>query len=744
MAEVRVEREIAGRTLRLETGKLAKQANGAVLVTYGDTVVLATVLTAKPQREMDFFPLYVDYRESQYSAGKIPGGFFKREGRPSTKEILTMRLIDRPIRPLFPYDYRDEVQIQCMVLSSDNQNDPDLLALIGASASLMISPAPFGGPVGAAKVGYVDGQFVVNPTHDQLANSQMDLLIAGPKTALNMIEMDGMEMDEAVVAEGLDLAQKTSCQIIELIEELASKVQVTKSYEPTVLPAELKAVTEQRCAEKLRELKLIPGKADRNNAMDALRQTLIDELIPANADPETLPYTEAQIKEAFYKLEGKVQRALILSGKRPDGRGHEDLRPLQFEVGVLPRTHGSAIFARGETQALVTATLGTPRDQPIIDGLLDEYKKPFFLHYNFPPFSVGELRPIRGPGRREIGHGALAEKSLQAVLPSAEAFPYTVRLVADILESNGSTSQAATTGGTLALMDAGVPIKAPVAGISIGMVADENNEKYVLLTDIVGEEDFHGDMDFKVAGTTNGITGIQLDMKAPGIAQDRIVATLAQAKRARCEILRQMAEVIQGPREELSEFAPRMLTIKIDPAKIGKVIGPGGKTINKIQDETGASIDIEEDGTIFISCKGEGAEHARDMVRGITEDPEIGSVYKGKVVSIRDFGAFIEILPGTEGLCHVSELAENYVENVNDVCQIGDEMDVKVINIDDQGKVKVSRKAVLVPGYEPEVVNKSRSGGGGRGGDRGGNRGGGRGGDRRGGGGNRGGGRGRE
>lgn len=725
MTVVRVEREIAGRTLCLETGKVARQAHGAVMVTYGDTVVLATVLTARPKEAIDFFPLYVDYRESQYSAGKIPGGFFKREGRPSTKEILTMRLIDRPIRPLFPYDFRDEVQIQCMVLSSDNQNDPDLLALIGASAALMISPVPFDGPVGAAKVGYINGRFVVNPTHNDLANSQMDLLTAGPREAVNMIEMDGKEMEESIVAEGIELAHQTSCQVIELIEELASKVPVSKTYEPAPLPEELKTLVEQKCAARLRELKLIPGKTERNNAIDALRQTLIDECIPPGADPATLPYTEAQIKEAFYKLEGKIQRELILSGRRPDGRGYENLRPLHFEVGVLPRTHGSAIFARGETQALVTATLGTPRDQPIIDGLLDEYKKPFFLHYNFPPFCVGELRPIRGPGRREIGHGALAEKSLQPVMPTPEEFPYTVRVVADILESNGSTSQAATTGGTMALMDAGVPIKAPVAGISIGMVSDENNEKYVLLTDIVGEEDFHGDMDFKVAGTTNGITGIQLDMKARGIAQDRIVQTLQQAKRARLVILEEMAKVIQKPRPELSEYAPRMLTIKIDPSKIGKVIGPGGKTINKIQDETGATIDIEEDGTIFIACKGAGAEQARDMIRALTEDPQVGNIYKGKVVSIRDFGAFIEILPGTEGLCHVSELAETYVENVNDVCRIGDEMEVKVINIDDQGKVKVSRKAVLVPDHEPEVV-RSRSGGGGggrdrsRGGDRGG------------------------
>jgi len=720
MTEVRVERDIAGRTLRLETGKVARQSHGAVMVTYGDTVVLATVLTAPSQREIDFFPLYVDYRESQYSAGKIPGGFFKREGRPSTKEILTMRMIDRPIRPLFPYDFRDEVQIQCMVLSSDNQNDPDMLAMIGASAALTISPAPFDGPIGSAKVGYVDGEFVVNPTHTDLETSVLNLLVAGPKEAMNMIEMDGREIDEDVVARGLELAQQTSCQVIEMIEELASKVDVKKTYEPTPLPEELKTLAERKCGEKIRELKLIPGKADRFEALMELRQTLLDELIPSGADPETLPYTEAQIKEAFYKLEGRIQRELILSGKRPDGRAPEELRPLYFEVGVLPRTHGSALFARGETQALVTATLGTPRDQPIIDGLLEEYKKPFFLHYNFPPFSVGEIRPIRGPGRREIGHGALAEKSLEAVLPTPEEFPYTVRVVADILESNGSTSQAATTGGTMALMDAGVPIKAPVAGISIGMVSDETDDRYVLLTDIVGEEDFHGDMDFKVAGTANGITGIQLDMKARGIGQDRIVATLQQAKQARLAILEQMAEVICKPREELSEYAPRMLMIKINPEKIGKVIGPGGKMINKIQDETGASIDIEEDGTIFIACKGEGAVEARDRIAAITEDAEVGKVYKGKVVSIRDFGAFIEILPGTEGLCHVSELAANYVENVNDVCNIGDEFEVKVINIDDQGKVKVSRKAVLVPGHEPEVVRGGR--GGGRGGDRGGDR----------------------
>jgi polyribonucleotide nucleotidyltransferase len=721
MAEIKVQKEIAGRTMTLQTGKLANQAHGAVMVTYGDTVVLATVLAAPPTRDIDFFPLYVDYREAQYSAGKIPGGFFKREGRPSTKEILTMRMIDRPIRPLFPKDYRYEVQIQCMVLSTDNENDPDMLAMIGASAALTISPAPFDGPIGCGRVGYVDGEYKLNPTHSELEASTMDLLVSGPKVACNMLELAGQEVDEDVVAEGIRLGQELSCASIELIEELASQVQVEKEYEPMEIPAELVELTEQKCGDAVREAKQIAGKTERFDTLMEIRQALIDELIPEGADPEELPYQEAQIKEAFYKLEGKIQRKMILSGTRPDGRAMDELRSLDCEVGVLPRTHGSSLFRRGETQSLCTATLGTPRDQPIIDGLLDEYKKSFFLHYNFPPFSVGEIRPIRGPGRRDIGHGALAEKSLQAIMPTPEDFPYTVRLVADIMESNGSTSQAAVTSGTLALMDAGVPIKAPVAGISIGMVSDEETGEYSLLTDIVGEEDFHGDMDFKVAGTKNGITGIQLDMKARGIPQDRIKDTLAQARKARLEIIEAIDRCIAQPREELSEFAPRMLTVKIDPDKIGKVIGPGGKMINKIQDETGASIDIEEDGTIFIAARGEGGETARDMIRAITEDAELGKVYNGTVVSVRDFGAFVEVLPGQEALVHVSELSTDYVEDPGDVVNVGDELEVKIINIDDQGRLKASRKAVLDPDWTP---SERKSSGGGRGGSRGGGRGG--------------------
>ncbi|MHC4294981.1 MAG: polyribonucleotide nucleotidyltransferase [Planctomycetota bacterium] len=692
MNVVKLEREIAGRTLTLETGRVAKQAHGAVLVQYGDTVVLSTVLTAPPTRDINFFPLYVDYRENQYAAGKVPGGFFKREGRPSTKEVLTCRMIDRPIRPLFPYDFMDEVQVQCMVLSTDNENDPDMLAIIGASAALTLSKAPFDGPIGTARIGYVDGEYVVNPTHSQLNESLMDLLVCGPAEAINMIELASNEISEDIAAGGLAKGFETYQIVIEMINELAEKAGVEKQYEPTPVPDELMQLVRDKCGGRIREGKQIPQKVERSEVIAAIREELLAELCPE--DVEAPQYTPMQVKEAFYRVEGEIQREMILSGKRPDGRAKDAVRPLGIDVAVLPRTHGSALFARGETQALVTATLGTPRDQQIIDGLLEEYKKPFILHYNFPPFCVGEIRPIRGPGRREIGHGALAEKSLQVVMPPPDQFPYTVRVVADMLESNGSTSMATVCGGTLALMDAGVPIRGPVAGISIGMVSD--GEKYVLLTDIVGEEDFHGDMDFKVAGTPEGITGIQLDMKARGLPQERVPEVLEQARLARMHILGEMGKILAKPRDEISSFAPRMLTIRIDPEKIGKVIGPGGKTIKKIQEETGANIDIEDDGTVFISCvEVEGAQAAFKAVEDLTEEVELGKVYEGTVVSVRDFGAFIEILPGQDGLCHVSELDTKFVKNVDDVCKVGDVLKVKVINIDDQGRVKLSHKATM-------------------------------------------------
>jgi polyribonucleotide nucleotidyltransferase len=661
-------------------------------VKYGDTVVLATVLTCPPTRDIDFFPLFVDYRENRYAAGKVPGGFFKREGRPSTKEILTMRMIDRPIRPLFPKDYMNEVQIQCMVLSTDNENDPDLLAMIGASAALSISPAPFQGPIGISKVGFSDDEYIINPTYSDLETSEMLLLAAGPREAVNMIEMEGNEVSEDIVAEAIELAHETNQIVLEMIDELVEKVEPVTEYEPAPVPEKLLNAVEKKYSGQMKELKQIAGKVERNEKLSELRDQAIAEYCPE--DVEEPEYTPSQVKEAVYRLEGKIQRRLILDGKRPDGRKPDEVRELAAEVGLLPRTHGSAIFARGETMSLATVTLGTPRDEQIIDGLRDEYKKSFMLHYNFPPFSVGEIRPIRGPGRREIGHGALAEKSLQAVMPGREDFPYTVRVVADILESNGSTSQAAVTGGCLALMDAGVPIRATVAGISIGMVSD--GDDYVLLTDIMGEEDFHGDMDFKVAGSRDGITGIQLDMKAPGIAQDRVAATLDQARQARCTIIDAMEQALSGPREDISQYAPRLLTIMIDPEKIGKVIGPGGKMINRIQDETGATIDIEDDGTIFIaSSDAEGAESARKWIEDLTAEAKVGTIYEGKVVSIRDFGAFIEVLPGQDALCHVSDLDTSYVKNPGDVVSVGDTVKVKCINVDDQGRIKVSRKALM-------------------------------------------------
>ena len=697
MAVVRVEREIAGRTLSLETGKVARQAHGAVWVQYGDTVVLATVLSAPPTRDIDFFPLYVDYREATYSAGKIPGGFFKREGRPTTKEVLTMRMIDRPIRPLFPPDYKDEVQIQCLTLSFDNENDPDILAMIGASASLAISHTPFLGPIGVARMGYVDGELVVNPTLQQVEEGLMDLVVSGPAEAVNMLELAGKEASEDIVAAGIEKGFEICRIVIEMIDELAEKCNAAerKTYEPTPVPDELTEAISGKHGDRIRQVKQIADQVERSNALDEIKEEVMAEYFPPDApgDAEE-PYTKWQVSEALYKTEGRIQRELILGGTRTDGRGMEEIRPLQIEVGVLPRTHGSAMFARGETQALVMTTLGTPRDQVIIDGIREEYKKPFYLHYNFPPFSVGQIKPIRGPSRRDYGHGMLAEKALAFVMPIAEEFPYTVRVVSELLCSNGSTSQATVCGASLALMDAGVPIKAPVAGISIGMVSDE--DRYVLLTDIMGEEDFHGDMDFKVAGTRNGITAIQLDMKARGIEQGRVVETLEAARKARMELLDAMGDVLPAPRDDISPYAPRIIHIKIDPEKIGKVIGPGGKMIKRIQEETGAIIEIEDDGSVYIaSVESQGGLAAKEQIEGLTAEAQVGKLYTGKVVSVRDFGAFIEILPGQDGLCHVSELDDKYVKNVTDACNVGDTMSVKVINIDDTGRIKLSRKAAM-------------------------------------------------
>ena len=688
----KVEMELAGHTLTLETGKIARQAAGAVMVRYGDTVVLATVLSAPCKRDIDFFPLYVDYREMTYAAGKFPGGFFKREGRPTAKEVLTMRMIDRPIRPRFPDEFVDEVQIQCIVMSFDGQNDPDILAMIGSSAALALSHAPFDGPIGAMRIGWVDGELVVNPTLGDLERSEMDLVVAGSLDGVNMIELGGREVDEDVVLQGVARGEEECRRVITMIQELAAAAGQPKTFEPKEGGDELKTLVWDKVSEPLREKKQIPGKQERNEALDQLRKELLEALCPEGQDDP--PYTSGQVVEAFYKAEKKVQRELILSGRRPDGRGMTEIRPLTNEVAALPRTHGSALFARGETMAMVSVTLGTGSDEQSVDGLTEEYSKKFMLHYNFPPFSVGEIRPIRGPGRREVGHGALAERSLEAVLPAPEDFPYTIRVVSEILESNGSSSMATVCGGTLALMDAGVPISSPVAGISIGRVADGDQE--ILLTDIIGEEDFHGDMDFKVAGTTKGITGIQLDMKAAGLGIDSIKKSLAQAKDGRLFILEQMAKAIDAPRPGISEYAPRLMALKIDPEKIGKLIGPGGKTIRKITDETGVKIDIEDDGTVYIaSVDAVAAEKARAAVEALTQEVKVGRIYHGKVVSTKDFGAFVEIAPGQDGLCHISELDTGYVKNVEQVCKIGDQVDVKVIAVDDQGRVKLSRKAAM-------------------------------------------------
>ncbi len=699
----KVEREIGGRTLSIETGRIAKQAHGAVLVQYADTVVLVAATTAPPRFEdIDFFPLTVEYREKQSAAGKFPGGFIKREGRPSTKETLTARTIDRPIRPLFPEGYVQEVQVHASVLSADRENDPDVPAMIGASAALTISKIPFLGPIGACRLGRVDGQFVINPTHKQLEAGDLNLLLGGRKEAINMIEVGAKELSEEVIAEAVSTAHQTVGVVCDMIEELREKVGVEKEIPLREMDDELFSQISSKTADKLRELKQIPDKQQRSTAIDELFDSIAAEYCGDEANGEqTAPKPEPRcekpaLKRMLDKIQKGIVRKLLSEGKRIDGRGYNDIRQIACEVGILPRTHGSALFTRGETQSVVTVTLGTIRDAQIIDGLQDEYAQNFTLHYNFPPYSVGECRPIRGPGRREIGHGVLAEKALVAVRPPDDQFAYTIRIVSDITESNGSSSMASVCGGTLALMDAGVPINKPVAGISIGMITDENG-RHELLTDIIGEEDHYGDMDLKVAGTVDGITAIQLDIKAEGLEHGIMVEALQRAKTARMDILKIMTEVISEPRPELSVYAPKLISIEIDPELIGRIIGPGGKVIKGIQEQTDTTIEVEEDGTIYISCLGgDGHFKAKEIIEMMTQPPQVGRIYQqAKVVSVKDFGVFVEIIPGVEGLCHISELSEGYVKNVDEVCKSGDLIPVKLVLIDDQGRLKLSRKAAL-------------------------------------------------
>jgi polyribonucleotide nucleotidyltransferase len=695
----RVERQIAGRTLSIETGLVGRQADGAVMVRYGDTVVLVTAVTAAPYNEdIDYFPLSVDYRERHSAAGKFPQGFIKREGRPSTKEILTARMIDRPMRPLFPDGYLQEVQILASVLSADQDNDPDVPAIIGASAALSISKIPFQGPVGAVRLGRINGQFVINPTHKERAESELNLLLGGTQKNLNMIEVGAKELSEDVIADAIQTAHQVIREVCDMISELQAKINPTKEMTLDPIAPELMAKIKGQFGAHIRQAKAIVEKRKRNDAVDEIQEQILAAYGPAEdgSAGDQGRYTKVMVKRAFDRVSEEIVRQMLLEGKRLDGRGFTDIRPIDCRVGVLPRTHGSALFTRGETQALVNVTLGTIRDAQIIDGILDEYAQSFTLHYNFPPFSVGEIKPIRGPGRREIGHGALAERALEPMRPAEDKFAYTIRLVSDITESNGSSSMASVCGGSLALMDAGVPIREAIAGISIGLVTAEDGH-YELLTDIIGEEDHYGDMDFKVAGTTQGITGIQLDIKIGGLDHEIMIAALKRAKEARFKILETMNKVISQPRAEISPYAPKLLTIEIDPEFIGKVIGPAGKMIKSIQEQTGTTIEIEDDGTVFISCfEGDGHLKAKEIIEGLTQPPEVGRLYKeAKVVTIKEFGVFVEITPGVEGLCHVSELSDSYVKSVEGFCKMGDLMPVKLIMIDDQGRLKLSRRAAL-------------------------------------------------
>jgi polyribonucleotide nucleotidyltransferase len=688
--KVRVEKQIGQSVLSFETGQLAKQASAAILCQYAETVVLNAVTTGPPRPGVDFFPLTCDYRERTAAAGKFPGGFIKREGRPSTKETLSSRLIDRPIRPLFPEGFRNEVQIQSLVLACDKQTDGDVLAMNGAAAALFISPLPFQGPIGAVRVGRVDGQWIAFPTVDQLEQSDLDLIVSGTDSQIMMIEGFAREMPEAQVLEALAFAQDIIRQICDLQRELAERVGVVKL---PVEPAGSDELLEKLRAEfgaALREAKQVAGKQARAEAVAAVQAQAMAALVPQSSTDGSI--TVEAFQQAWHKLEAEVVRDLILSGTRPDGRDARTLRPIECYVDVLPRVHGSALFQRGETQALITVTLGTTRDEQRVDGMMEEYSKKFMLDYYFPPFSVGEVRPIRGPGRREIGHGMLAERSVKPVLPDPEEFPYTIRVISDILESNGSSSMATVCGATLGLMTAGVPIRNPVAGVSIGLVYKSPTE-WITLTDIIGDEDHFGDMDFKIAGTQNGITGLQLDLKIPGIGRDVIQAALEQAREARIEILRKMLMTIPRPKDSMSPWAPRLLRVKIDPDKIGALIGPGGRNIRAIQEATGTVIEVDDSGVVTIaSTNEEWAKAALAQVEACTATVQVGRIYDGTVTSIKDFGAFVEILPGRDGLCHISELSSGYVSDVSQVCQVGDPMKVMVIGIDDHDRVKLSRR----------------------------------------------------
>ena len=687
----KVEVDLRGKKLSIETGRFAKQADGAALVQYGDTVILATAVAEETEREgLDFFPLTIDYQEKTYAAGKIPGGFFKREGRPSEKEVLTSRLIDRPIRPLFLEGFYSETQGIVSVLSYGNENIADVLGIIGMSAALLISDIPLSEPVGAAKVGRVNGNLIINPDLNEIETSDLNLLVAGTEAAVTMVEGGGLEITEADLLSAIDFAHQEIKKVILVQKQLSSMAgKIKRPLKPLVIDNELRAAVKGHVAGKIKDAIRIPGKLRRQEVLDIILKDTIAALNKGDKD------ISREIAEAFYEFERDLVRRMILDeGIRADGRRPEDIRHISCDVGVLPMPHGSALFIRGETQCLAVATLGTAEDEQRIDALEGESTKAFMLHYNFPPFSVGEVKPLRSPGRREIGHGALAERALKSVIPAKTEFPYTIRVVTDILESNGSSSMASVCGSSLALMDAGVPIKAPVAGIAMGLI--QEGERIVILSDILGLEDHLGDMDFKVTGTEKGITAFQLDVKIGGVSSDIMKRALEQARQGRLFILSKMFEAMPVPRKELHPYAPRIYTMQIRPDKIRDVIGTGGKVIRGIIEQTGAKIDIADTGIINIASSDEAsAQRAIDIISGIVAEVELGKIYMGKVKRIVDFGAFVEVLPGTEGLLHISQISEQRIAKVTDELREGDEILVKVIEIDKMGRIRLSRKDAM-------------------------------------------------
>jgi polyribonucleotide nucleotidyltransferase len=693
--------KLGAHELKIRTGEIGRQADGAVVVSYGDTVVFVTVVGNKTAKEgQDFFPLTVDYQEKTYAAGKIPGGFFKREGRPSEKETLTSRLIDRPLRPMFPEGFYNEVQIVATVMSSDSEIDSDIPSIIGASAALAISGIPFYGPIGASRVGYIDDKFVINPTKTQLENSDLDLVVAGNDTAVLMVESEAKELPEKVMLDAVLEGHKAMQPVIKMINDLAKDAAKDPwDWVPAETNKDIVSKVEKIALKDLEKAFLIKSKSERSDKLSEIKDKVIDELVT-----EDMSIADVNvIKNEFFNLEAKIVRNRILDGEpRIDGRDTRTVRPIEIRTGVLPRVHGSALFTRGETQALVVSTLGTNKDEQIIDALQGEYKERFMFHYNFPPFATGECGRVGSPKRREIGHGNLAKRGLKAALPSQEDFDYSIRVVSEIMESNGSSSMASVCGGTMAMMDAGIPLTGHVAGIAMGLIKE--GKRVAVLTDILGDEDHLGDMDFKVAGTDNGVTALQMDIKITGITAEIMQVALSQAREGIDHILKLMKKTLKEPRSELSKFAPQVMTIKIHPDKIRDVIGKGGSVIKSIAADTGATIDIDDDGLVKVACvSGEAGQAAIDRIKEITADVEVDQIYDGKVIKILDFGAIVSLLPNKDGLLHISQIAHERIKSVKDHLSEGDEVKVKVIEVDDKGKVRVSAKALLEPPVKEET-----------------------------------------